>query len=167
MRTMRAPYTAVLSTLAGSRSAGMKTHASKPCCAACAATALARFPVEEQPTVSRPKRRAAVRAVATTRSLKEREGKQTASFLKYRFFRPHVEGAGGEIFAARDFLERVVVVGNFEGREAVFTERTRDVAPGFAAFFTAQFVRDGHWVTFFTGQKTHRANAPCPVELPG
>src|SRR5260370_30187412 len=66
----------------------MKTHASKPCCAACAATALARFPVEEQPTVSRPKRRAAVRAVATTRSLKEREGKHTASFLRYRFFRP-------------------------------------------------------------------------------
>src|SRR5881397_1888602 len=91
MRTIRAPYTAVLSTLAGSRSAGMKTHASKPCCAACAATALARFPVEEQPTVSRPKRRAAVRAVATTRSLKEREGKQTASFLRYRFFRPHCE----------------------------------------------------------------------------
>src|SRR5260370_20926123 len=91
MRTIRAPYAAVLSTLAGSRSAGIKTHASKPCCAACAATALARFPVEEQPTVSRPKRRAAVRAVATTRSLKEREGKQTASFLKYRFFRPHCE----------------------------------------------------------------------------
>src|SRR5713226_6082200 len=88
MRTMRAPYTAVLRTLAGSRSAGMKTQASKPCCAACAATALARLPVEEQPTVAKPKRRAAARAVATTRSLKEREGKQTASLLRKRFLMP-------------------------------------------------------------------------------
>jgi len=38
--------------------------------------------VEEQPTVVKLKRRAAESAVATTRSLKEREGKQTASFLK-------------------------------------------------------------------------------------
>ena len=52
------------------------------CWAACAATALARLPVEEQPTVSNPKRRAAASAVATTRSLKDKEGKQTASFLK-------------------------------------------------------------------------------------
>src|ERR1700693_6406678 len=89
MRTMRAPYTAVFKTLAGSRSAGMKTHASKPCWAACAATALARLPVEEQPTVSNPNRLAAARAVATTRSLKDKEGKHTASFLKYRFAMPH------------------------------------------------------------------------------
>src|SRR5579859_2550275 len=61
----------------------MKTHASKPCCVACAATALARLPVEEQPTVSNPKRRAAARAVATTRSLNDSEGKQTASFFTY------------------------------------------------------------------------------------
>src|ERR1700676_50624 len=88
MRTMRAPYTAVLRTLAGSRSAGMKTQASKPCCAACAATALARLPVDEQPTVWNPKRRAATNAVATTRSLKDREGKQTASFLKKSCFTP-------------------------------------------------------------------------------
>src|SRR5437879_10041249 len=66
----------------------MKTQTSKPCCAACAATALARLPVEEQPTVSKPKRRATVSAVPTTRSLNDREGKQTASFLKKRFFRP-------------------------------------------------------------------------------
>src|ERR1700730_13449152 len=88
MRTMRAPYTAVFKTLAGSRSAGMKTQASKPCCAACAATALARLPVEEQPTVWNPKRRAATNAVATTRSLKESDGKHTASFLKDTFFAP-------------------------------------------------------------------------------
>src|SRR3979409_1984397 len=68
----------------------MNTHASKPCCAACAATALARLPVEEQPTVVKLNRRAAESAVATTRSLKEREGKQTASFFKYRLLRPHL-----------------------------------------------------------------------------
>src|SRR5437879_12455008 len=66
----------------------MKTQASKPCCAACAATAFARFPVELQPTVWKPNRRAATSAVATTRSLKESEGKQTASFLIKRFFTP-------------------------------------------------------------------------------
>src|SRR6266852_2463798 len=88
MRTMRAPYTAVFSTLAGSRSAGMNTQASKPCCAACAATAFARLPVEEQPTVENSNRRAAARAVPTTRSLNEREGKHTASFLRNRFLTP-------------------------------------------------------------------------------
>src|SRR5215813_1952440 len=86
---MRAPYTAVFRIFARSRSAGMKTQASKPCCADCAATAFARLPVDEQPTVLKPKRPAAASAVATTRSLKDREGKQTASFLKYRFRRPH------------------------------------------------------------------------------
>src|SRR5215470_18569206 len=89
MRTMRAPYTAVFKIFAGSRSAGMNTHASNPCCADCAATAFARFPVDEQPTVLNSNRRAAASAVATTRSLKDREGKQTASFLKYRFRKPH------------------------------------------------------------------------------
>src|SRR5574340_1091920 len=88
MRMIRAPYTAVLSTLAGSRSAGMKTVVSKPCCAPCAATEFARLPVDEQPTVSKPKRFAAASAVATTRSLNDREGKHTASFLKYRFLTP-------------------------------------------------------------------------------
>src|SRR2546425_10884989 len=91
MRTMRAPYTAVLSTLAGSRSAGMKTHASKPCCAACAATALARVPVEEQPTVSRPKRRGAVGAVGAKRCFEGKEGEENGSFFRYRFFKAHCE----------------------------------------------------------------------------
>src|ERR1700756_3498005 len=66
----------------------MKTQASKPCCAACAATAFARLPVELQPTVVNPKRRAAASAVATTRSLNESEGKHTASFLMKRFLTP-------------------------------------------------------------------------------
>src|SRR5258705_9471936 len=86
MRTIRAPYTAVFSTFAGSKSAGMNTQASSPCCVACAATAFARLPVELQPTVWKPKRRAAASAVATTRSLKENERKQTASFLINKFF---------------------------------------------------------------------------------
>src|ERR1700722_6419497 len=66
----------------------MNTQASKPCCVAWAATALARFPVEEQPTVSKPNRRAAASAVATTRSLKDSEGKHTASFFTYSSLRP-------------------------------------------------------------------------------
>src|SRR5262249_22277317 len=75
----------------------MKTHASKPCCAACAATALARFPVEEQPTVSNPNQRAAASAAPTTRSFNERERKHTASFFRYRSLMPY--------FAA-SFLDR-------------------------------------------------------------
>src|SRR5215467_4037010 len=86
---MRAPYTAVFRIFAGSRSAGMNTHASNPCCADCAATAFAKFPVDEQPTVLNLNRPAAASAVATTRSLNDREGKHTASFLKYKFRRPH------------------------------------------------------------------------------
>src|SRR5712672_857693 len=88
MRTIRAPYTAVFRTFAGSRSAGIKTQESNPCCADCAATAFARFPVDEQPTVWNPNRRAAASAVATTRSLNESEGKHTASFLRKRLFTP-------------------------------------------------------------------------------
>src|SRR5579864_5675265 len=84
MRTMRAPYTCVPRIFAGSRSAGMKTQALNPWRAACAATALARLPVEEQLTTSNPKFRAWVSATATTRSLKLSEGKQTESFLRYR-----------------------------------------------------------------------------------
>src|SRR5271166_2038828 len=87
---IRAPYTAVFRIFAGSRSAGINTQASIPCCAHCAATALARFPVDEQPMVVNPKCRAAAKAVATTRSLNESEGKHTASFLIYRFFTPHL-----------------------------------------------------------------------------
>src|ERR1043166_7018838 len=89
MRTIRAPYTAVFSIFAGSRSAGIKSQASKPFCAACAAPALAKLPLDEQPTVWNPNRRAATRAVATTRSLNESEGKHTASFLKYKLVKPH------------------------------------------------------------------------------
>ena len=60
----------------------MKIQASKPWRAAWAATALARFPVEEQLTVWNPKALACASATATTRSLKESVGKLTASFLR-------------------------------------------------------------------------------------
>src|SRR5215470_6760654 len=90
IRTIRAPYTAVFRTFAGSRSAGIKTHASNPCCADCAATAFARFPVEEHPTVWKLNRLTAARAVPTTRSLKDREGKHTASFLMNSCCTPHL-----------------------------------------------------------------------------
>ena len=65
----------------------MKIQAFSPSRAACAATALARLPVEEHETVSKPKARACESATATTRSLKLSVGRQTASFLMYRFAR--------------------------------------------------------------------------------
>src|ERR1700722_11455244 len=63
-------------------------QALRPRRADCAATELARLPVEEQPTVSKPNFRALARATETTRSLKLRVGKQTASFLMYRLVAP-------------------------------------------------------------------------------
>src|SRR5882724_11158802 len=84
MRTIWAPYTCVPRTFAGSRSAGIKMQALKPARAACAARALARLPVEEQLTTSKPKFLAWVSATATTRSLKLSVGKHTASFFKYK-----------------------------------------------------------------------------------
>src|SRR5579864_2895226 len=85
MRTTFAPKTFVPRIFAGSRSDGTKIHAFKPWRAACAATALARLPVEEHETVSNPNSRAFANATATTRSLKLRVGRQTASFLRKRF----------------------------------------------------------------------------------
>src|SRR5215472_9894464 len=84
MRTTFAPKTLVPRIFAGSRSEGIKIQAFRPSRAACAATAFARLPVDEQETVSKPKARAWERATATTRSLKLNVGKQTASFLMYR-----------------------------------------------------------------------------------
>src|SRR5437762_12529190 len=59
----------------------MKIQALRPARAACAATAFARLPVEAQPIVSRPNAAAALIAVATTRSLNDNDGCETASFL--------------------------------------------------------------------------------------
>ena len=59
----------------------MKIHAASPARAACAATAFARLPVDAQPTVSSPSAIAALIADATTRSLNESDGCDTASFL--------------------------------------------------------------------------------------
>src|SRR5215469_7775317 len=82
-------------TFACSRSAGMKIQHFNPWRAACAAVAFARFPVEEQATVSYPNPRAFANATATTRSLKLKVGVHTESFFTYRFFAP--------IFFARFF----------------------------------------------------------------
>src|SRR3954465_15384085 len=88
MRTTLAPNTCVPTTFAASRSEGIKIQALKPLRAAWAATALAKFPVEEQETTSNPNARACARATDTTRSLKLREGIQTASFFRYKLFEP-------------------------------------------------------------------------------
>src|SRR5579863_1667992 len=88
MRTSLAPKTWVPRIFAGSRSAGIKIQALNPLRAACAATEFARFPVDEHATVSKPKLRACANATATTRSLKLRVGKQTASFLMNKFLAP-------------------------------------------------------------------------------
>src|SRR5258705_11404707 len=79
-----APYTAVAVSLAASRSTGTSTTARKPAAAAPAATALARFPVEAQPTVSRPNSFALLRATETRRSLNESVGWQAAAYLSQR-----------------------------------------------------------------------------------
>src|SRR3954453_6142157 len=88
MRTTFAPKTWVPIIFACSRSAGIKIQHLKPLRAACAAVAFAKFPVEEHEIVSNPKLRALAKATATTRSLKLRVGRQTASFFTYRFFAP-------------------------------------------------------------------------------
>src|SRR3954468_24609657 len=72
-----------MTTLPSSRSCGMNTHERKPALTAAAPTAPARLPVEEQDSVVRPKVRAASRAIATTRSLKECVGLPESS-LTYR-----------------------------------------------------------------------------------
>src|SRR6266436_2368333 len=66
----------------------MKIHALRPARAACAATALAKLPVDAQPIVSSPKAAAALIAVATTRSLKDSDGCETASFLTQTWATP-------------------------------------------------------------------------------
>ena len=62
-----------------SRPAGQKTAASSPSTAARAATASARFPVEEQASVRSPSSCAFAHATATTRSLKEWVGLAVSS----------------------------------------------------------------------------------------
>src|SRR6266404_9632374 len=99
MRTSFAPKTCVPIIFACSRSAGMKIQHLNPLRAAWAAVALARFPVEEHETVSNPKARALASATATTRSLKLRVGRQTASFFKKRFFPPILRARLGDLIS--------------------------------------------------------------------
>ncbi len=78
------PYTAVVMILPASRFAGITTTWLIPARAAAAATALARFPVDAQDSVCRPSCRAADRATATTRSLKECVGLPVSSLTQSR-----------------------------------------------------------------------------------
>src|SRR3989442_15772861 len=59
----------------------MKMYDLRLASAACAATELARLPVDAHATVSYPNSFALVTATATTRSLNDHEGWQTESFL--------------------------------------------------------------------------------------
>src|SRR4051794_34912178 len=71
MATRSPPYTAVVMILPDSRSHGMNTMLGTPAQAACAATELAKLPVEAQANRVKPRPRAAVSATETTRSLNE------------------------------------------------------------------------------------------------
>ncbi len=70
-------------TLAGSRSKGIKITAGSPADAACAAVALARFPVDAHATVRMPSSMAFEIATDTTRSLNDSVGWLTASFFTH------------------------------------------------------------------------------------
>src|ERR1700722_7885498 len=74
----------------------MKIQAGSPARAAWAATALARLPVDAQPTVSRPNATAALIAVATTRSLNDRVGCDTLSFLTQARSMPMARARAGD-----------------------------------------------------------------------
>src|SRR5215203_6552904 len=95
MRTRLGPYSAVPITLPISRSSGMKIHDTSPARAACAATALARLPVDAHPTVSSPNASAALMAVETTRSLNDSEGCDTASFFTHTRATPSLSASRG------------------------------------------------------------------------
>src|SRR5215470_6854537 len=66
----------------------MKMYDFSRASAACAATELARFPVEAHATVSKPNSRAFVTATETTRSLKDQDGWQTESFFTHTSRQP-------------------------------------------------------------------------------
>src|SRR5204863_87195 len=66
----------------------MKITERNPARAECAATAVARLPVEAQDTVVKPKSRALVIATDTTRSLYDSVGWLTVSSLIYSFLMP-------------------------------------------------------------------------------
>ena len=74
MATIFGPKTAEPSRLPASRLFGMKTQHSMPSRAACAATELARLPVDAQASTVKPSSLARVAATDTTRSLYDSVG---------------------------------------------------------------------------------------------
>src|SRR2546430_13834420 len=83
MATTSPSYTAVVRILPGSRSAGMKTIDGTPARAECAATELARLPVEAQANRVNPKPFAAGRATDTPPALNESVGFAQASLTHH------------------------------------------------------------------------------------
>src|SRR5438034_11201546 len=84
----REPCIWVAAILLASRLCGMRMNDGSPAAAAFAATELARFPVDAQPTASSLNSSALLIATAVTRSLKESVGQFTLSFFKYRLSIP-------------------------------------------------------------------------------
>src|ERR1035437_9154630 len=70
---------AVMAILDFSKSDGMSVTLGQPIKAACAATEVARLPVDAQAAVVKPRRRALDSATETTRSLKEPVGLRVSS----------------------------------------------------------------------------------------
>ena len=81
---------------------------------------------------------------------------------------PHVRGARGEQLARKARAQRIVIVGNFERRETVFTDAARLVAPGLAAFAAAEVVGARlHFATSFCDCGTSRVkNYPSYDKTP-
>src|SRR3984957_14073254 len=74
------PKIAAMAILDFSRSDGMMVTLGQPIDAACAATDVARLPVDAQAAVVKPKRRALDSATETTRSLNDPVGLRVSSF---------------------------------------------------------------------------------------
>ena len=106
------PKIAVMAILDFSRSDGMMVTLGQPMNAACAATDVARLPVEAQAAVVKPRRRALDSATETTRSLKEPVGLRVSSLS-------HSSRLNG--LACHDALGGFEVVIHLEGTKAEFT----------------------------------------------
>src|SRR5579885_2578360 len=73
----------------------MNTYDSNPAAAACAATELAKLPVDAQAIVRKPNSIALLIATATTRSLKDSVGGFTESFLIHSLRQPKTFASRG------------------------------------------------------------------------
>ena len=67
-------------------------------------------------------------------------GRVTFWKRKQRRVPPNVGRPRGNLFTGESGTDGIVIVGNFKGREAVFANRFRNVAPALVTLPTAQFV---------------------------